>query len=182
MFIYCIIFCTFIISISQASYQLNEEMNVACKTGNITEIKRLMQSGVSVHAPFSLPLRLAAENRHAQVVEYIISTAEFNPRGHLTIEALFAAIENKDEVIAHMLLQSGIDVTERDNLAIRIAARKGNLVLFNLLVSYGADPLGHNNITLQIALREGNRNIAERIKELESERTKTSEGITPHSL
>ena len=44
----------------------------ACKTGNLEEVKRLIENGADVHTCDNYPLRMAAIEGHLDIVKYLI--------------------------------------------------------------------------------------------------------------
>ena len=73
--------------LNMASSVLDEALIVACRTGDLKEVRNLISKGANVSASGDLPVRIASECRNFGVLEYLVSHGA--TRAHLTARDRF---------------------------------------------------------------------------------------------
>lgn len=151
-----------------AGKQPIEQLYEAAKAGNLAQVKAALAKGAKVddvictyetdldygmcHSP---ALYEAVENRHAEVVQYLLQRgANPNIGGSYERAALTAAVINKDLRLAELLLKhkanpnlaessntlSKGNVENADHTPFLYALKDGNLPMVKLLLAHKADP------------------------------------------
>ncbi|XP_064601411.1 poly [ADP-ribose] polymerase tankyrase-like [Liolophura sinensis] len=122
------------------------ELYIAVGEEKLGRIKELIESGTDVEAPLwdKVPLTLAAELGHYEVVELLLSLGA--KPWHLDASgdsALHLAVRNSHSTVARLLINTGVDVELRNKVQrtpLLEAAFVGDNTTFDILLSVGANP------------------------------------------
>lgn len=123
-----------------ATSQLTE-LDKASKTGDLQTVKRIILGGGNVNSGNGMPLSLAAENGHRDIVIFLLAKgAVVNPKKTDNIP-LNLASANGHKNIVKLLLDRGanIESLDRGNTPLVDALKKDNYDTAKLLVQRGAN-------------------------------------------
>lgn len=116
------------------------EMHDASQTGDIEQIKKLIEQGISVNDRFHpdfYAFREAASFGHSEIVKLFL---EHGADIHDWDDwALISASERGHYDTVSVLLEHGANVHARDDKAYREAVSRGREDIAKLLLAYGAD-------------------------------------------
>jgi ankyrin repeat protein len=131
---------------------LDSQLVVAARKGDISPVERLVAAGVSVNAreditagvdSGSTPLLAAASEDHTKVLEFLLKKGANTELAYLDITPLaIAAASGHTECVA-LLLKYGAKVNVQNAAGFTPlidASRKGHTEVVRLLLQYGADP------------------------------------------
>lgn len=122
--------------------KLNDELLTASKTGQLEEVKSLLEQGASVNhlqeSTGSSSLAVAAQENKISVVEYLIEKgANVNVRDASGGTALFGPATNGFVKMATILVENGLDVNSVDSTgftALHYASYRGRSSMVDYLV------------------------------------------------
>ena len=126
----------------------------AAQYGYLAALEKLVETGkVDLHKENDRVLRLAVENGHLPVAEFLI------PKG-MNIRArdnalVRSAAKNGHQAVVAYLIMKGANIHARDNEAVRQAAQHGHLSVVKFLEEKGADVNARNGEALRLAARRG---------------------------
>jgi hypothetical protein len=153
------------------SVNSNEELLQAAVSGNIDEVRRMIEAGADVNARAEqgvTALMLAAYGGYTRVARLLIEAgADLDLLANNGCTALmWAALSGRSEV-ARVLIDAGanVDVSQNDGVtALMLAALEGHSEVIRLLIEAGADPNATNKqgkTALMIAEAEGHSQVSE---------------------
>ena len=132
-------------TLSQNLVDLGKQLLEACKSGEVEEVKSLMNSG----APFTTdwlgasPLHFAAANGHANVIEVLLRAGvSRDTRTKVDRTPLHVAAQEGHLDIVNLLISNGADVDAKDLLRmtpLHWAVERGYFDCVEALLSQGAD-------------------------------------------
>lgn len=142
-----------------------DALAIAANEGHLEIVRLLIEAGADVNGSEMIGksvLEVAAMDGHADVVRELLK-AGFPISGKAAIEALTAAIRNKREAAAIMLVEASVKPKgqEAANLLVT-AAEKGMARLVQALLQAGVDPKGrdkYDETALQAAQAKGHAKI-----------------------
>lgn len=171
------------------------------RSGNLCEVKDLIESGANVHARNGYPLRLSCERGHRNVAQYLIGcgadvnadcSAAFRAacyNGHLNVArlllnngadnhagndcALRDACFNGTEEVVVFLVENGADIHACNEYAFIWACYRGHLGIVKYLVSKGADIHAEGGIAFTWAEQFGHMEVLSYLKSLLSAKPKS---------
>lgn len=112
---------------------------------------------------WSVPLVLAAERGHAEVVEaLLLAHADPNAVDSDGLSALLNGLKNRNDEVVRYLLEGKADPNrpnKEGKTPLEYAVDEDILGLVTLLLQHGADPDKGKNLPLQTAVQKGNRDI-----------------------
>jgi ankyrin repeat protein len=126
---------------------LNRQLVEAAKTGDVGQVRRLIDAGADVNAPAEhglRPLLVAAHHRHLDVVRALLAGgADVNYAGFSEGTVLVFAAETGNTELVSLLLDAGADanlaLSEDGQMALHVAAFLDRKEVVPLLVRAGAD-------------------------------------------
>jgi hypothetical protein len=138
----------------------DQSVYAAAQYGYLGALEKLLATGqVDLHKENDRVLRLAVENGHLPVAEFLI------PKGmniHARDNALIrSAAKNGHQAIVAYLIMKGANIQARDNEAVRFAAQHGHLSVVKFLAEKGADIHARNGEALRLAARRGFLSVVE---------------------
>ena len=113
---------------------LNETLREICIEGGGKDARFLLAHGADTNRGAGISLVRAAESGHLAVVEALLDAGA----GMRNFAFAWAAAGNHTAVVA-LLLDRGVDVHDRDDMALHNAAFNGHLETTKLLLDRGAD-------------------------------------------
>jgi ankyrin repeat protein len=134
----------------------------ACKMG-FDDLVELLIKDPRVESTLSdcSPLRLAIVNGHYKVTELLLGHASISPSGSRN-ESICLASGLGHVDIFRLLLKHGVDITIRDNQALKNACMKGyEEILKLILADPRVDPSVSDNVALLLACKGGHAHIVE---------------------
>lgn len=96
----------------------------ACRDGNLEIVIAELEAGADPAFDYNLPIQLAAENGHFQVVEYLLGDPRVNPADYNNYAIRIASENGCFQAVACLLNDSRVDSSVYDNYAIKIAAKR----------------------------------------------------------
>jgi ankyrin repeat protein len=124
------------------------DLIMACKTGNLGKVKKLIGAGANIHAYNDAALRGAVENGHLEVVKYLVKHgANIHAVGSHSLG--WAVSDGHLEVVKY-LAEHGANIQEEYTL--EVAIWRGHLKIVKYLVERGADIHYKNEGALQDAV------------------------------
>jgi ankyrin repeat protein len=153
-------------------YFFGPAIHKAAFQGDLKGLKTQIDSGTNPDLRDSTgitPLMLAAQKRHNEIVEYLISQgADVNAKTTTGFTALFHSCIQGDDELAKILIGSGADVNAREDgiTPLMIAAFKGHLKMVKLLLENGADSKATDNTGKLTALSMAKGESRQQILEL----------------
>jgi ankyrin repeat protein len=117
----------------------------AIQSGNLAEVKNLIESGVSfdtlrffVRYNSYTVLTWAAENGHIEIVRLLLKSADFNQADNAGQTAFMRAAVNGHKEIAELLIEKGADVNQADKDGDTALMKAGRIEIVKLLLEKGA--------------------------------------------
>ena len=87
---------------------INDELFEACDSGNLENVKLLLENGANIHADNDRALMLASENGYLDIVKFLL---KHGANIHAQEDsAIFLAIENEKYDIVKFLVKNGVNV------------------------------------------------------------------------
>lgn len=120
--------------------ELNEQLLVAAKKGNLDQVEKLIKDGAAVDAKHfhgRTPLDCAIKSCHKDVVGVLLKK-EANYSGYTPF--LFAVVHNRVNVVKFLLEN---EICKIDSSALHHASTRGYAKMVRLLLERGAD---HNEV------------------------------------
>ena len=113
---------------------INDELFEACDSGNLENVKLLLENGANIHADNDRALMLASENGYLDIVKFLL---KHGANIHAQEDsAIFLAIENEKYDIVKFLVKNGVNV---DRFLILKSISRNQLNLLKFFVKHGAD-------------------------------------------
>jgi ankyrin repeat protein len=148
---------------------LTEQLLDACKSGDLEEVKRLVDLGADIRAACSpngemrdnCAVRYASKNGHLKVVEYLVSgETSISPFGEICDDwGVIGASENGYLDVVKYLVSLGASIRARDNWAVRYASKNGHLKVVEYLVSAGANIKACDDWAIRYASENGHLDV-----------------------
>jgi ankyrin repeat protein len=128
----------------------------ACKMG-FDDLVELLIKDPRVESTLSdcAPLRLAIVNGHFRVTQLLVKHPLVSPSGSRNESICLASGLGHVEIFT-LLLEHGVDITTRDNQAMKNACTKGHVQILKLILADPrVDPSFSNNVALLLACKGG---------------------------
>jgi ankyrin repeat protein len=160
---------------------------IACEIGHFEAVKDLVQKGVDFRVGDDFGLRYSAQNGHLEIVKFLVEKgvdvgsinqalihAQLYKHAKI-IEYLESVIDNINNMknlknlfinackagqleLVKKLVEQGVDITTKNNWALRYGSRCGNLEIVKFLVESGAD-VRANDEPLRLAAENGHLEV-----------------------
>lgn len=132
---------------------INKELRLAAKAGNVEEIKRLLQAGAEINAfgkrKKRTALHVAARRGNLEAVKYLVSAgAKLNTGSKKGYSPLHHAVMKGKLEVVEYLISAGADVNSVSNKGttpLISAAVKGHTGIVQALLAQGADKTARSN-------------------------------------
>jgi hypothetical protein len=141
-------------------------MEIACKSGNLAEVNRLLALGVDPSANDNTAIRWASLYGYLDVVNRLLLDPRVDPSANDNIAIRWASLYGHLDVVNRLLLDPRVDPSTADNYVVQMASEYGHLDVVNgLLEDLRVDPSADNNYAIRSASECGHLNVVNRLLE-----------------
>jgi ankyrin repeat protein len=135
--------------------------------GRLADVQRMLESNelkLPRYADQNDAVVRAAQNGHADVVEYLLRNAMFDPSANGNRAILWAAQNGHLAVVKRLLRDERVDPSAQKNITIQSAAYYGHVAVVDLLLQdVRVEPSAENNCAVQWAAEQGHLAVVERL-------------------
>jgi len=124
-----------------------------------------VQHGADIHADNDYALRVASENGHVSVVQFLVEVGHADVHadddGALNVASLYGHL-----AIVQFLVEHGANVHACDDAALHVASQNGHLAVVQFLVTQGANVHALDENALSVASRNGHLPVVQFLVEV----------------
>lgn len=136
-----------------------KNMDRACETGQLEELKRLIAPGLS-EDDLTVLISSATWGGHLDVLRYLVTVHGADPTFDNNILFVWAAFQGHCNITRYLTTLDGVDPSAQDNSALISAVEGGHFDTVQFLLTLdGVDPTAHGYEAIRMAIRCGYENI-----------------------